>query len=85
MGDNMEKKINDFIVFCIEIFKVRSKLSGKEVYEIFEKYGVLKYLQEGYDMLHTQGDRWIMNDINEFLKIRGYNVKMSDTKKMFNN
>ena len=29
----------------------------------------------GDNMLHTQGDGWIMNDINEFLKIRGYNVK----------
>ncbi|MCI8655344.1 MAG: DUF3791 domain-containing protein, partial [Clostridia bacterium] len=46
-----------------------------EVYELFEKYGVLKYLHDGYDMLHTQGGGWIMNDINEFLKIRGYSVK----------
>lgn len=72
MGDNMEKKINDFIVFCIEIFKEENKFTGKEVYELFEKYGVLKYLHDGYDMLHTQGDRWLIKDINEFLKIRGY-------------
>lgn len=75
MGDSMEKKINDFIVFCIEVFKEENKLIGKEVYELFEKYGVLKYLHDGYDMLHTQGDGWIMNDINEFLKIRGYKIK----------
>lgn len=75
MGDKMEKKINDFIVFCIEIFKEENKLTGKEVYELFERYGVLKYLHDGYDMLHTQGGGWLMNDINEFLKIRGYNVK----------
>ena len=71
----MEKKINDFIIFCIEIFKEENKFTGKEVYELFEKYGVLKYLYDGYDMLHTQGDGWIMNDINEILKIREYNVK----------
>lgn len=63
------------VEICIEIFKEENKLTGKEVYELFEKYEVLKYLQDGYDMLHTQGDRWIMNDINEFLKIRGHNVK----------
>ena len=39
MGDSMEKKINDFIVFCIEVFKEENKLTGKEVYELFEKYG----------------------------------------------
>ncbi|MCI8273304.1 MAG: DUF3791 domain-containing protein [Clostridia bacterium] len=71
----MEKKINDFIVFCIEIFKERNKFTGQETYELFEKYGVLKYLYDGYDMLHTQGNGWLMNDINEFLKIRGYNIE----------
>lgn len=70
----MEKKINDFIVFCIEVFKEKTGLTGEEVYEIFDKYGVLKYLYEGYDMLHTQGDGWLMEDIKEFLKIRGYDV-----------
>ncbi len=72
MGDRMEKKVNDFIVFCIEVYKCENGLTGKEVYNLFEKYGVLEYLHDGYDMLHTQGDGWL---INEFLKIRGYNGK----------
>ncbi len=69
----MEKKINDFVIFCLEIYKREYVLSGEETYKIFEKYGVLKYLQEGYEVLHTQGKEWIVNDIKEFLKIRGYN------------
>ena len=72
MGDNMEKKINDFIVFCMEIYKSKKSMTGKEVYELFEKYGVLNYLQEGYEVLHTQGDGWVIRDIDEFLKIRRY-------------
>lgn len=68
----MDKKINDFVIFCIEVFKEENNMSGKEVYELFEKYGVLKYLENGYDMLHTQGAGWLMNDIDEFLRIRGY-------------
>lgn len=31
-------------------------------------------------MLHTQGDGWIMKDINEFLKIRGYDGKKVSNK-----
>lgn len=68
----MEKKINDFIVFCMEIYKSKKSITGKEVYRIFEKYGVLNYLQEGYEVLHTQGDSWIVDDIDEFLRVRGY-------------
>lgn len=68
----MDKKVNDFVIFCLEIYKVKNNMSGKEVFELFEKYGVLDYLQQGYDVLHTQGDKWIINDIEDFLKIRGY-------------
>ncbi len=75
MCEDMEYRINEFIIFCIENFKEKSKFTGKEVYDIFEKYGVLKYLHDGYDVLHTQGDAWIANDIEEFLKIRGYYIK----------
>ena len=71
----MDKKINDFVVFCIEIYKSKKNMNGKEVYDLFNKYGVFKYLTDGYDMLHTQGDAWLVNDIDEYLKIRGYFVK----------
>ena len=59
MGDSMEKKINDFIVFCIEVFKEENKLTGKEVYELFEKYGhkfiVIRYheILGAYDTLES--------------------------------
>ena len=76
----MEKKINDFIIFCMEMYKAKKGLNGKEVYEIFENYKVFDYLQEGYDVLHTQGDGWIINDIDEFLKIRGYEVWFFEIK-----
>ena len=68
----MNKKINDFVVFCMEIYKAEKNISGKEVYELFEKYGVLKYMQDGYDMLHTQGDSWLISVIDKFLEVRGY-------------
>ncbi len=72
---NMEKKINDFVVFCLETFKLKYNLSGKEVYNLFDKYKVFNYLKEGYDMLHTQGEAWLVNDIKEFLKIRDYDIE----------
>ena len=44
MEDNMEKKINDFVVFCLETFKLKYNLSGKEVYNLFDKYKVFNYM-----------------------------------------
>lgn len=72
MGEDIEYKINEFIIFCLELYKEKEKMTGKDTYDLFEKYGLLDYLHDGYDVLHTQGDGWIMNDIDEFLKNRGY-------------
>lgn len=66
----MEKKINDFIIFCMEIYKNKSKITGKDVFELFEKYGIFDYLSDGYDMLHTQGSEWLINDIDEYINLR---------------
>jgi len=71
----MEKKINDFIIFCLEHYRQKEELTGKQAYELFETYKVFEYLYNGYEMLHTQGAAWLMNDIDEFLRIRGYEVK----------
>ncbi len=72
MGEDIEYKINEFIIFCIELYKEKEKMTGKDTYDLFKKYGLLDYLHDGYDVLHTQGDGWIMNDIDEYLKNRGY-------------
>ena len=72
MDKDLEYKINEFIVFCIEAFKEKEKISGKKAYDIFEKYGVTEYLESGYDVLHTQGEEWLMMDIEKFLKNREY-------------
>lgn len=43
----MDKKINDFIVFCIENYKEKERLISKEIFKLFEDYKVLDYLKEG--------------------------------------
>lgn len=71
----MNKKEKNFIVFCIEMYKVKKRKTGKEIYNLFNEYKVIDYLNNGYEMLHTQGSEWLINDIDEFLKIRGYTIK----------
>ena len=60
-----------FTVFCMENYKVHRKLSGKQVLNLFEKYGVFDYICEFYDVLHTTGRNYINNDIDMYLKSRG--------------
>lgn len=59
-----------FTVFCIENYKVHRNLSGKQVINLFERYGVFDYIREFYDVLHSTGYNYINNDIDIYLKSR---------------
>ena len=48
-----DEKLAEFISFCIEIYKMKRDVSGAEVAELFEATGLLDFLLENYDMLHT--------------------------------
>ncbi len=61
----------DFTIFCIENYKAYKKMTGKEVIALFERHGVMKYLYEFYDVLHTTGYRYVNHDIDVYLKARG--------------
>jgi len=63
-------KETQFAVFCLESYKVHKSLTGKQVYELFEKYGVFEYIREFFDVLHTTGDQYINHDIDIYLQAR---------------
>ena len=65
----MDKEM-EFIIFCIENYKVYKSLTGKQTVDLFERYGVFDYLREFYDVLHTTGHNYINNDIDIYLKAR---------------
>lgn len=42
---------------------------------IFAKYGVLDYLSEHFEVLHTQSRQWLLEDIDEFIETRKTNER----------
>ena len=69
----MEKKQRDisyFVSFCVEQYKHAKQMTGSEAMALFDRYGVLDYLAENYEILHTQSHHWILEDIDEFIHIR---------------
>ena len=65
----MEKELA-FTVFCLENYKTYRSLTGKQVYDLFDQYGVFDYIHEFYDVLHTTGHQYINHDIDSYLKAR---------------
>ena len=59
-----------FLSFCIEQYKKTKNLSGQEVVELFNQFGVLDYLEENFAPLHSQSRQWIIEDIEEFINLK---------------
>lgn len=59
-----------FKTFCIEQYKLAHHLSGKDTANLFFQYGVMDYLQLFYDVLHSTGARYLVEDIDLFLEKR---------------
>jgi hypothetical protein len=45
-------------------------INEDEVISIFSKYGVIDYLKDYFDVLHTQSRQWLVADIEEFINDR---------------
>ena len=59
-----------FLSFFFFLYKEAKHLSWQEVAKIFNQFGVLNYLEENYEPLHSQSRQWIMEDIEEFINLR---------------
>lgn len=63
-------KTLEFKVFCFEAYRAEKKLTGREAMDIFKKYGVLDYLGTCFDVLHTLGRDYLIEDIDLFVAAR---------------
>ena len=59
-----------FIVYCVEEYKNQKGMTGKEVMALFNRYSVCEYIKAFYEVLHTTGSRYIVDDIDLYIKSR---------------
>ncbi|MDO4840722.1 MAG: DUF3791 domain-containing protein [Desulfovibrionaceae bacterium] len=63
----------EFAIFCIENVVARLHINGQKAYDLLaEKTDILnQYIIPEYEMLHTQGKEYIVDDIINVMKERG--------------
>jgi len=64
------EKILSFVSFCIEEYKTRCGTDGGRTADLFERFAVLDYLVEHYEVLHSLGREAILADIERFIEAR---------------
>ncbi len=69
MTDNKQLAKLEFVAFCIEQYKMATKQTGCEVEQMFSQQGVIKFLIDHYEVLHTQSAQFIQEEIVEYLNI----------------
>ena len=63
-------EIVKFKIFCLEQYKNKHNMNGCETLELFKKYGVLEYLNSFFDILHSYGAGYLVQDIDNFIAAR---------------
>ena len=63
-------KTLEFKAFCFESYRAQKKMSGREAMSLFKRYGILDYLGKCYNVLHTTGREYIIEDIDAFIAAR---------------
>lgn len=66
----------EFVVFCIENIAIRLNIGAKYVYEMLteQSHILYNYIVPEYEMLHTQGKEYIINDILDVMREEGIKI-----------
>ena len=59
-----------FVIFCIERYSIKQGKNPLEVYSLFERKDVTDYLKDNFEILHTQGEEYILEEIDLYFKKR---------------
>lgn len=71
----LEKKKLTFVVFILHALGQHWNMTTPEVYEILNTTGILDdYIIKCYDVLHTLGKEYLVEDITEFAREKGIDV-----------
>ena len=71
----LEKKELTFVVFILHALGQHWNMTTPEVYDILNSTGILDdYIIKCYDVLHTLGKEYLVEDITEFVREMGIDV-----------
>ena len=67
---DVPKEVFEFYTYCLENYAISKRISGLSAWTVFKESGADEYVIENYDLLHTQGLEYLLDDICRFLKRR---------------
>ena len=66
----ISKEVFEFYTYCLENYAIRNQMSGMRAWVIFKESSADEYVIDNYDLLHTQGLEYVLDDIQRFINRR---------------
>lgn len=66
----IDKSVFAFYAYCLEHYATRKQISGMHSWVVFKETGADEYVISNYDLLHTQGMDYVLDDIQRFIDKR---------------
>ena len=68
----MNKDTLEFVTYCISKLSSIMGLTHRDVYDRLKRSGILYgYIVPSYDVLHTFGSRYLMEDLIDYMREKG--------------
>ena len=66
----ISKEEFEFYTYCLENYAIRNQMSGMRAWVIFKESSADEYVIDNFDLLHTQGLEYVLDDIQRFINRR---------------
>ena len=66
----VDKAVFEFYTYCLENYAIRKQISGMRAWVLFKETGADEYIIDNYDLLHTQGMEYVLDDIQRYINRR---------------
>jgi hypothetical protein len=63
-------EVFEFYTYCLEKYALAKNLTGLQALAQIKRYGVDDFLIAHYDLLHTQGTSYVIDEIDRFIQRR---------------
>ena len=66
----VEPEVSDFYIYTLEKYALAKGLSGLQALALLKRYRVDDFLLDHYDLLHTQGTEYMIDEIDRIIQRR---------------
>ena len=67
---DVSREAFEFYTYCLEKFALAKEVSGLQAFALFKEYQVDEFLIDHFNLLHTQGTEYVLDEIQRFINKR---------------